>query len=637
MKTNIPNKLFPFIWHFSQPYRIKLFICFLAPALMTVETTLIPYCLGTIIDLIAQFDQNRPAIFSALTYPLTLFALTQIACVIIFRGQDLWQARIWPQYTADVTVGMFASISEHSHHFFADRFSGNLANKVSDLVNSLTGLFYAIRWSIISTLAASVGALIMIGLVLPAFAVILSLWIMVHILIALYFSKRAKIFAQKNSEDKSQLSAQIVDVFSNINNVLLFSARNREIKQLKKLQQVETQSQQSLLSTMAIARYAMEIPANLMLVGLITLLLHGWLNHNITGGQFALVFFSARHVLLSVWMMSMQLPEIFRDVGVARQALSILGTPRTMLDQPNAHTLQVNNGAVNFNNVHFHYQPSKPVFKGLNIQITAGQKIGLVGVSGSGKTTLVNLLLRLYDTSAGTIEIDGQSVTHVTQASLRQAIAMIPQDTTLFHRSLMENIRYGRPEATDAEVISAAKSAHCHEFIMQIPEGYDALVGERGVRLSGGQRQRIAIARAMLKDAPILVLDEATSALDSVTENLIQDSLAHLMQNRTSIVIAHRLSTLSDMDRIIVLNKGRIIEDGSHEELLKIGGHYADLWAMQVNGFLPEHLLPDQRLTEQRLTKNSHVENGGRIGLLEQSTVSPTRKTLTNPDRMSLE
>jgi ATP-binding cassette subfamily B protein len=612
MKKIIPIELLPFMWHFSKPYRLKLSLCFLAPVLMAVETTVIPYCLGEIIDLITQFDLNRPAIFSALTLPLTLLALTQLLCVIIFRGQDLWQAKLWPQYTADVRVGLFGTISDHSHHFFADRFSGNLANKVADLVNALTALFYGIRWSFISTIAASLGALIMIGLVLPAFAALLAFWIMVHIGIALYFSKKAKMFAQNNAEDKSQLTGQIVDVFSNINNVLLFSARHREIQKLRQIQHQETHSHQALLSTMALARCAMEIPANIMLVGMITLLLHGWLNHEITGGEFALVFLSARHVLISVWMMSMQLPEIFRDVGIARQALSILQIPKTLLDAPNARALHVTQGEVHFHHVHFHYQAHKPVFEGLQLHIPAGKKVGIVGVSGSGKTSMVNLLLRLYDTTAGHVTIDGQNIKHITQDSLRENIAMIPQDTTLFHRSLMENIRYGRPTAKDTEVIQAAKNAHCHEFIMQLPDGYEAMVGERSVKLSGGQRQRIAIARAMLKNAPILVLDEATSALDSVTESFIQDSLEDLMQARTSIVIAHRLSTLCNMDRIIVLHHGQIIEDGTHDALLHKGGHYAKLWQMQVNGFLPEHLTdktdasstPNKAKVKKRITES---------------------------------
>lgn len=590
MKSKLPHTLIPFIWHFTKPYRWQMLVCFIVPILMCLETTLVPYCLGVIIDLIAQYDEKRSDIFSDLVHPLVLLGGTHALFIVVFRGQDLLQARLWPRYAADLRLGMFRSLSQFPQHFFADRFSGNLANKVSDVVNALTSLFYTLRWSFISTIAASIGALIIIGLILPSFAILLAAWITAHTLIGLYFSRKAKQFSQNNAEHKSELSGQIVDVFSNINNVLLFSARNREIRNLEAHQANETRSHQSLLTTMSLARCAMEVPAAIMLIGLFSLLIRGWLNHDITGGQFALIFLSTRHVFFNVWMMSMQLPEVFRDFGIARQAISILSAPNTLTDLPNARALHATQGHVSFKAVDFYYQKHKPVFRKLNFDIPNGQKVGIVGVSGSGKTTLVNLLLRMHDVIDGSICIDGQNIATVTQDSLRDAVAMIPQDTSLFHRTLMENIRYGKPDASDEDVIIAAKRAHCHDFIMQTSEGYETLVGERGVKLSGGQRQRIAIARAMLKDAPLLILDEATSALDSVTERLIQKSLETLMHSRTSIIIAHRLSTLRNMDRIIVFDNGQIIEDDPHDALLSQRGHYANLWRMQVNGFLPDNL-----------------------------------------------
>jgi len=263
-------------------------------------------------------------------------------------------------------------------------------------------------------------------------------------------------------------------------------------------------------------------------------------------------------------------------------------------DKPNAITLNCTQGQITFNQVKFHYKSTEPLFQNKSIEIQAGQKVGLVGYSGSGKSTFVNLILRLYDVTDGAILIDGQDIRDVTQDSLRENIAMIPQDPSLFHRSLMENIRYGRIDTTDEEVIEAAKKAHAHGFIEKLQQGYGSLVGERGVKLSGGQRQRIAIARAILKNAPILILDEATSQLDSVTENLIQESLWKLMQNKTTIVIAHRLSTLLHMDRILVFDKGKIVEDGTHSDLLARGGVYKNLWDAQVGGFLDDEKTEDQ-------------------------------------------
>lgn len=276
------------------------------------------------------------------------------------------------------------------------------------------------------------------------------------------------------------------------------------------------------------------------------------------------------------------------QVGNCKQALSILGKSHDIVDAKDAKPLLVTRGKIEFKEVTFHYNEGTYLFKNKNIIILPGQKVGLVGFSGSGKSTFVNLILRLFDVESGTIKIDDQSIKNVTQQSLREQIALIPQDITLFHRTLMENIRFGDMNAKDEEVIAISKKAHCHEFISQLKEGYQTVVGERGIKLSGGQRQRIAIARAMLKNAPILILDEATSALDSLTEQYIQEALDEMMHNKTTIVIAHRLATLSKMDRILVFDKGKIIEDDSHEALLRLDGHYARLWQMQAGGFLPK-------------------------------------------------
>lgn len=269
-------------------------------------------------------------------------------------------------------------------------------------------------------------------------------------------------------------------------------------------------------------------------------------------------------------------------------ALTLISTSHEIKDAPSAQLMAVTAGRIQFKDVTFSYKKGKPIFENLSVDILPGQRVGLVGFSGSGKSTFVNLIMRSYDIQKGAISIDGQNIAAVTSHSLREKIAMIPQDPSLFHRTLMENIRYGRFDATDEEVIEASKRAHCHGFIEELDEKYHSLVGERGVKLSGGQRQRIAIARAILKNAPILILDEATSSLDSVTEKIIQKSLDDLMKNRTTLVIAHRLSTLSHLDRILVFDQGKIVEDGTTEALLQKNGYFARLWNMQADGFLPD-------------------------------------------------
>ena len=347
-------------------------------------------------------------------------------------------------------------------------------------------------------------------------------------------------------------------------------------------------SNKKLLLTMSNAKFVLEVPAFLFFVALLYVLITRWQAGLVTSGDFVFIFYTSFNVMIRIWHLSMEMPTIFKEIGVAKQALSIITPPHGVSDKPDATSLTVTKGEIVFENVRFQYRAGKDIFKDKNITIKAGQKVGLVGFSGSGKSTFVNLLLRFYDIDGGRILIDGQNIADVTQDSLRQNIAMIPQDTSLFHRSLMDNIRYGRLDATDEEVITVSKKAYCHDFIQDMPDQYNALVGERGVKLSGGQRQRIAVARAILKDAPILILDEATSSLDSLTEEHIQASLQDLMDGRTTIVIAHRLSTLSDMDRILVFKDGEIIEDGTHDDLRANGGHYETLWTMQVGGFLPE-------------------------------------------------
>ena len=291
------------------------------------------------------------------------------------------------------------------------------------------------------------------------------------------------------------------------------------------------------------------------------------------------------------WELTKDFSEFSKLLGRITQALKVVLDKPEFQDLPEAYELKVTRGAISFDRVLFHYKGITPLFHNKSVIIGAGQKVGLVGYSGSGKSTFVNLILRLYDVTEGSILIDGQDIRNCTQDSLRKNIAMIPQDPSLFHRTLIDNIRYGCENASDEEVVEAAKRAHAHDFIAKLPQGYNALVGERGVKLSGGQRQRIAIARAILKNAPILILDEATSALDSVVESDIQQSLWELMQGKTTIVIAHRLSTLLHMDRILVFEQGKIVEDGSHTQLLTKNGMYKTLWEAQVGGFLPDKLI----------------------------------------------
>ncbi len=399
-------------------------------------------------------------------------------------------------------------------------------------------------------------------------------------------SKRLVNLADNHAKNESNLSGQLVDVISNNSNVRIFAHKNFELTRtdtfLSSLLNAFKKKEGFL-----VVLYSVQGAMIAIMMGFSTyFLVHFYSLGLVSIGDFALILGLSMELGHIIWYTMSRVDDFNQAYGKCKQSLMALMLPLEIEDKINAVSLKCHHGKITFDRVKFHYKDTEPLFQNKSIRIEAGQKVGLVGYSGSGKSTFVNLILRLYDITDGAILIDNQDIRDCTQDSLRENIAMIPQDPALFHRSLFDNIRYGKIEASDEAVISAAKKAHAHEFIIQLPKGYHSLVGERGIKLSGGQRQRIAIARAILKNAPILILDEATSQLDSITENLIQESLWELMQNKTTLVIAHRLSTLLHMDRVLVFDKGKIIEDGTHHTLLANNGLYKKLWNAQVGGFL---------------------------------------------------
>src|SRR3990167_3522280 len=380
----------------------------------------------------------------------------------------------------------------------------------------------------------------------------------------------------------------ILEILTNISNVRLFSKNKYESKYLTAYLKDEVNKSQKAMWNIELANIGYAINGSFLIIGTTYMLIYAWGHRWISLGDFTQIGMQTIWSLGWVWHISFMLTQFTRELGTVKNSLKLINVKHELVDKPNALSLIVKKGEIQFKDVCFYYRKKSIVFNHLNVTIHPGEKIGLVGFSGSGKSTFVNLILRFYDLQSGQIQIDNQTIAEVTQDSLRSQISMIPQDPSLFHRSLMENIRYGRLNASDEEVIQASKLAHCHEFIEFLDQGYHCLVGERGIKLSGGQRQRIAIARAILKNAPILILDEATSSLDSVTEKIIHEGLENLMKNKTTLVIAHRLSTLANMDRILVFHHGKIIEQGTKESLLELKGHFYTLWNMQSNGFLPE-------------------------------------------------
>lgn len=560
-------------------------MCFIA-LYWGINNSLEPYVLKLIIDKVVAFEGNKSAVLSAVFPYAILYVALWAGVAMDMRFLDWIKLKLFPSIRYDIVTKIFAYLNQHSHRYFQNNFAGSLSNKISDMQSAAITIFTTLDDAFAQAIGLCIAMITML-LVHPLFALVLILWAISFILISLLFFKPIQVLSTVFAISKTSLMGKIVDSISNITNVRLFSRNHYE----NTLNQEATQDTITKDRTMQWTIIKMRILWDVSIVVLIAvnlyILVTMYARNEVSVGDFSFIISLSMNIFYNLWYLASQFITFAEELGKCQQALSIITAPQEIIDSASAKPLVVTGGKIEFNQVSFHYGEGAYLFKNKNIIIEAGQKVGLVGFSGSGKSSFVNLILRLFDIESGEINIDGQNIHDVTQTSLRENIAMIPQDISLFHRTLMENIRYGQLDASNSEVIEASKKAHCHEFISQLTEGYQSLVGERGIKLSGGQRQRIAIARAMLKNAPILILDEATSALDSMTEKHIQDGLHQLMIGRTTIVIAHRLSTLSEMDRILVFDQGKIIEDGTHHDLIEANGHYARMWQMQAGGFLP--------------------------------------------------
>ncbi len=588
--NSLPKTLFAFIWHFLKKNWLQFLIIQIFFLGWAIDSTLWPYVLMVLIDTITNFTGDKAQAWSALTTPILMGLALWIGIEISYRVSGFLSANLLPKMEASIRLSMFDYVQKHSHNYFSNHFAGNISNKIADMPQSVNRILELVMRLFIPVFAAILLSTAFFAVLNPFFGIILFGWVCIHMAICFICAKKCDRYSHLHAEARSTLSGKIVDSLTNHLNVKLFSRFNFENRYLSKYQNDElNKHRQSLIYIEKMKAYLSIASFLGACIALNWFMLQQWIDGKITAGEIVFIFNTSWNVTMMAWLAGLELPTLFKEIGICRQALTIIQDKHDIVDTPKAYPLRIDEGEIVFDNVSFQYNPNNHLFQNKTMTIRAGENIGLVGFSGSGKTTFVNLILRYFDIEKGRILIDGHNIAEVCQESLREQIAMIPQDTCLFHRSLMENIRYGRLNASDEEVVEVAKRSHCHEFIERMSEGYNTLVGERGVKLSGGQRQRIAIARALLKNAPILILDEATSALDSVTEKYIRDGLAELMEGRTTIVIAHRLSTLLGMDRILVFAEGKIIEEGHHDRLLEENGHYAKLWEMQAGGFLPEN------------------------------------------------
>lgn len=584
----LPKTLFPFFWHFIKPYKRYALGALLVDLLWATHVAVVPYIFKVMIDTVVNYKGEPYGFGKAIFWPAFLYVAMYIYIGILFRFYDYITLTLMPNIKRDIQQKMMHYLEGHSHKYFQNNFAGSLSNKINDMVRGIPEILSIILDFQLPALLGILFASIAMSFVSPIFSAILICWAIIYFFITFKLSKKGEKYAFDFAESGSVLSGKQVDSISNVINVRLFARINHEVLHIKKYMDDTVNKDRKVQWYILKVRIFQFISMASAISAVLFYLIKQHEAGQVTAGDFVMILTMTMRILDVLWNAANQFVRFAQTVGTCQQALTIITQDHEITDLPDAKDLEVTGGNIVFENVTFNYQQNSNLFQNKHVEIEAGSKVGLVGFSGSGKTTFVNLILRFFDIESGRILIDGQDIAKVTQDSLHTNISMIPQDTSLFHRSLMENIRYGRLEAGDDEVIEASKKAHCHEFIEKLPEGYNSLVGERGIKLSGGQRQRIAIARAMLKNAPILILDEATSALDSVTEKYIQNGLHELMQGHTTIVVAHRLSTLSEMDRILVFDKGHIIEDGTHKQLLKKKGHYAKMWEMQAGGFLPE-------------------------------------------------
>lgn len=600
-----PTGLLAFYGHFVGQSR-GIFVAMLASCLLVaLSDTVTPVLIGVLVGLLGAADRQAAAVQAVpMLAAMAVFMLVLRPGVVVLDALLRFNT-VMPGFTNQVRWQNHWHVVRQSWPFFQDDFAGRISNRVMQTAN-------AMRESAVSGVRA-VWYIVVYGLTtvvllwradwrlaLPTVA-----WFAAYVLFLRHFVPRLRDRAKNASHLRSRVVATIVDLYANILTVKLFARPDAEDRHVRGVMQAHQDAVGGHARVITQFIAVLWLLNAVLLVGTVGVGIWLWQAHALDVAVFAMAVPLAWQITTSAGWVSWEVANIFENVGVVQEGMESIAVPHRMVDRPQAQPLAVRAGEIRFERLNFAYDPGRPVLRGIDVTIRPGERVGLVGRSGAGKSTLLHLLLRFFDPVSGRILVDGQDIALATQESVRASIGMVTQDTALLHRSIAANIRYGRPEATDAQVEAAARKAQAWEFVRglrdwQGREGLHAHVGERGVKLSGGQRQRIAIARVILKNAPILILDEATSALDSEVERAIQEQLLGLMDGKTVIAIAHRLSTIARMDRLLVLDEGRVVETGTHAQLLALGGHYSALWAHQSGGFLPDALpldLPATALT----------------------------------------
>ncbi|MFA6361330.1 MAG: ABC transporter ATP-binding protein [Candidatus Shapirobacteria bacterium] len=586
MKYNTKKTLL-YYWDAMNNYKWWEILLVVSLVIGATLESIVPLYSKDFFNVLADGGQTKSEIVPKLLSILGIMAILKLAhwvfWRIVFFTQNYFESRVM----ADLAKKCFAYLHQHSFAYFSNTFTGSVVKKTKSFINAFENLTDQLFYQLLP----SVVTIIIITVILSSVNIFLGLgmftWIILFLIINWIFTKYKLKYDIERSEAETKTSSYLADTVSNNINIKLFNGYKYEndgfsqlSENLYRLRKFSWDLSAKFYGLQAFLLVVLE-------VGMAYFAIKLWNRNMLTVGDFVLIQSYIGSVMMMVWDFGRVISRIYENLAEAEEMTLILNTPHEIVDAPKAKDLEINFGRIKFDKVSFAYNDGENIVDNFKLEIKAKETVALVGSSGAGKTTLIKLLLRMHDISGGKILVDEQDISKVTQKSLRDNISMVPQDPILFHRSLMENIRYGKMSATDEEVIKAAKLAHCDEFINKLKLGYDTFVGERGIKLSGGERQRVAIARAILRNAPILIMDEATSSLDSESEKFIQDSIDELMKNKTVIIIAHRLSTVKKVDRIVVVDKKKIVEDGIHSNLIKLKtGIYRKLWDIQVGGFI---------------------------------------------------
>jgi ATP-binding cassette subfamily B protein len=571
----IPKSVYKIFVFFIAKTHLSWLIFLLTPIVVVIESNLIPYVIKMIVDFSVEYNEERSEFFYKIIPTIFLGIGAWISFLLIIRLEKWLESKVIPSFEANIRMATIRNILNHPYQSFVDDSSGSILHKVSDLPRALESIRTIISWNCIPSFVLVISTMIMLSNINIIFVYILAIWFVIQIFIIFYLGRYVHLSSEINAAHKNHLFGIISDVISNIFFVKLSYTKNYEINYIQKIQNNELKSHKHLFCTINLFQFCMDFPITIMLGSMLYFALYYWFNYSITTGDFIFIFNSTYAVIYQVWYLGIQLTYLFREVGIVSQTIPLIVQQNTELIHEKLKPLySLKKGQIEFNQVSFAYHNKGNIFNKLDLLIEGGTKVGIVGLSGSGKSTLVNLLLNLYPIESGNIYIDKHDI---RKYDMYNQVSIVPQNTSLFHRTILDNIKYGNEAASDDDVFDASIKAGCHDFIKNLPNGYNTIIGENGADLSGGQKQRIAIARVILKNSLIIIFDEATSALDSLSEKNIFLEFANTFKDKTFIIITHRLSTITQLDKIIVMKGGKIIGEGSHNQLLENNHEYSQM------------------------------------------------------------